>query len=181
MLQPGDPAPLFELPDSDLEIVALDQFRDRAAVVLYFYPKDHTPGCTMQAVEFSERLDDFEKAGAVVLGVSRDDVDSHGDFRDRHSLAVRLLSDADLEVSRAYGVVQIRSLPGPSGDGAGEGTVGVALARPPDAAAAAVRESVLRSTFLIDRKGVVREARYGVGARGHAEEMLARVKAMHRG
>ena len=176
MLQPGDPAPLFELPDSDLEIVALEQFRDRAAVVLYFYPKDHTPGCTMQAVEFSERLDDFEKAGAVVLGVSRDDVDSHGDFRDRHSLAVRLLSDADLEVSRAYGVVQRRVLAAPAETVEG----GIAASAAAGVVATPTRESVLRSTFLIDRKGVVREARYGVGARGHAEEMLARVKAMRR-
>lgn len=178
MLQPGDLAPLFELPDSDLEIVALGQFRHRAAVVLYFYPKDHTPGCTMQAVEFSERLDDFEKAGAVVLGVSRDDVDSHGDFRDRHSLAVRLLSDADLEVSRAYGVVQRRVIPAPAAAMADGAEVALAVAA--RAPAPPARESVLRSTFLIDRKGVVIEARYGVGARGHAEEMLARVKAMRR-
>jgi len=176
MLQPGDPAPLFELPDSDLEIVALEQFRDRAAVVLYFYPKDHTPGCTMQAVEFSERLDDFEKAGAVVLGVSRDEVDSHGDFRDRHSLAVRLLSDADLEVSRAYGVVQRRVLAPPADTGEGS----VAALAVAGVAPMPTRESVLRSTFLIDRKGVVREALYGVGARGNAEQMLARVKAMRR-
>ncbi|MFN7753003.1 MAG: peroxiredoxin [Pseudomonadota bacterium] len=179
MLQPGDPAPPFELPDADLEIVTLAQFRDRAAVVLYFYPKDHTPGCTMQAVEFSERMDDFERAGAVVLGVSRDDVDSHGDFRDRHSLAVRLLSDADLEVSRAYGVVQRRPLPVPAEAGSAVGVGSTAAVAP--ASAQAVRESVLRSTFVIDRKGVVREALYGVGARGHAEAMLARVKAMRRG
>jgi len=172
MLQPGDRAPTFELPDSDLEIVSLAQFRDRHAVVLYFYPKDHTPGCTMQAVEYSERLDDFERAGAVVLGVSRDDVGSHGDFRDRHGLAVRLLSDADLEVSRAYGVVQ-RRVPSPPDPGPLGGATVAAL--PLQA-----RESVLRSTFLIDRGGQVREACYGVSARGHAEQMLARVKALRR-
>ncbi len=156
MLQPGDTAPPFELPDADLEVVALEQFIGRSAVVLYFYPKDDTPGCTIEAVEFSERLDEFEKAGATVLGVSRDDVESHGCFRDRHGLAVRLLSDVDLEAARAYGVTQEKAVPGTDG-------------------VARTRTAVQRSTFLIDRAGIVRAALYGVGARGHAAEMLERV------
>ena len=161
MLQPGDRAPPFELPDADLEVVALDQFIGRCAIVLYFYPKDDTPGCTIEAVEFSERLDAFERAGATVLGVSRDDVESHGCFRDRHGLAVRLLSDVDLEAARAYGV---------------------AHERPVQAAVDAMRTrtAVQRSTFLIDRAGVVRAALYGVGARGHAADMLERVRAIGR-
>jgi peroxiredoxin Q/BCP len=156
MLQPGDTAPPFELPDADLEVVALEQFLGRSAVVLYFYPKDDTPGCTIEAVEFSERLDEFEKAGATVLGVSRDDVESHGCFRDRHGLAVRLLSDVDLEAARAYGVTQEKPVASPDG-------------------VARTRTAVQRSTFLIDRAGIVRAALYGVGARGHAAEMLERV------
>jgi thioredoxin-dependent peroxiredoxin len=156
MLQPGDTAPPFELPDADLEVVALEQFIGRSAVVLYFYPKDDTPGCTIEAVEFSERLDEFEKAGATVLGVSRDDVESHGCFRDRHGLAVRLLSDVDLDAARAYGVTQEK--PVASADGVPR-----------------TRTAVQRSTFLIDRAGIVRAALYGVGARGHAAEMLERV------
>ena len=159
MLQPGDRAPPFELPDADLEVVALDQFIGRWAVVLYFYPKDDTPGCTIEAVEFSERMEDFQRAGAAVLGVSRDDVESHGCFRDRHGLAVRLLSDVDLEVARAYGVTQEKPV---------EGAEGVAR----------TRTAVQRSTFLIDRSGIVRAALYGVGARGHAEEMLEKVKQL---
>jgi thioredoxin-dependent peroxiredoxin len=159
MLQPGDRAPPFELPDADLEVVFLDQFIGRCAVVLYFYPKDDTPGCTIEAVEFSERMDDFERAGATVLGVSRDDVESHGCFRDRHGLAVRLLSDVDLEVAHAYGVTQEKPV---------QGTDGVAR----------TRTAVQRSTFLIDRSGIVRVALYGVGARGHAAEMLDKVKEL---
>jgi peroxiredoxin len=159
MLQPGDTAPPFELPDADLEVVALEQFIGRSAVVLYFYPKDDTPGCTIEAVEFSERLDDFEKAGATVLGVSRDDVESHGCFRDRHGLAVRLLSDVDLDAAHAYGVTQEKAV---------AGTDGVQR----------TRTAVQRSTFLIDRDGIVRAALYGVGARGHAAEMLERVRQL---
>lgn len=159
MLQPGDRAPPFELPDADLELVALEQFIGRWAVVLYFYPKDDTPGCTIEAVEFSERMDDFQRAGAAVLGVSRDDVESHGCFRDRHGLAVRLLSDVDLEVAHVYGVTQEKPV---------EGADGVAR----------TRTAVQRSTFLIDRSGIVRAALYGVGARGHAAEMLEKVKEL---
>ncbi len=162
MLLPGDPAPSFELPDDDLEIVALEQFKGHRAVVLYFYPKDDTPGCTIEAVEFSERLDEFEKAGATVLGVSRDDVQSHGGFRDKHGLAVRLLSDVDLDAARAYGVTLEK--PVESADGT-----------------ARTRTAVQRSTFLIDRAGIVRAALYGVGARGHAAEMLERVRQLPRG
>jgi thioredoxin-dependent peroxiredoxin len=162
MLQPGDPAPSFELPDADLELVALEQHVGRNAIVLYFYPKDDTPGCTIEAVEFSERLDEFERAGAIVLGVSRDDVESHACFRDKHGLAVRLLSDADLDAARAYGVLQERPVEGA------------------EAGQPRTRTAVQRSTFLIDRAGVIREALYGVGARGHAAEMLERVKRLPR-
>ncbi|MFN7428088.1 MAG: peroxiredoxin [bacterium] len=159
MLQPGDRAPPFELPDADLEVVALEQFIGRCAVVLYFYPKDDTPGCTIEAVEFSERLDEFQQAGATVLGVSRDDVDSHGCFRDRHGLAVRLLSDVDLDAARAYGVTQEK--PVATLDGV-----------------VRTRTAVQRSSFLIDRTGIVRIAMYGVGARGHAADMLDRVRQL---
>ncbi|MBC7781789.1 MAG: peroxiredoxin [Proteobacteria bacterium] len=160
MLQPGDTAPPFELPDADLEVVSLDDFLGRQAIVLYFYTKDDTPGCTIEAIEFSEMLDDFEQAGATVLGVSRDDVESHGLFRDKHGLAVRLLSDADLDAARAYRVVQDRKIEN-------------AVAGQPQ-----TRTAVQRSTFLIDRAGIVREALYGVGARGHAAEMLKRVRRL---
>jgi peroxiredoxin Q/BCP len=107
-LNVGDAAPDFELPDADMNMVGLDEFRDRQNVVLYFYPKDDTPGCTMEAIDFSELEEDFSRVGAVVLGISMDDCVSHGAFRDKHGLSVQLLSDEDGEVCRRYGVLHDR-------------------------------------------------------------------------
>lgn len=155
-LNVGDPAPDFELPDADMNMVSLDQFRDQKTVVLYFYPKDDTPGCTMEAIDFSELEEDFSRAGAVVLGVSMDDCVSHGAFRDKHGLSVQLLSDEDGEACRRYGVLHDREIDGKH------------------------KICILRSTFVIDRKGVLRQAVYGVNPRGHAAEMLDIVKGMPR-
>ncbi|MGH8634268.1 MAG: peroxiredoxin, partial [Burkholderiales bacterium] len=88
-LQPGQPAPGFDLPDADMKMVSLDRFRNRRNVVLYFYPKDDTPGCTREAIEFSEMDDDFGALKTVVVGVSMDDCLSHGAFRDKHGLSVQ--------------------------------------------------------------------------------------------
>jgi peroxiredoxin Q/BCP len=149
MLQPGEPAPAFDLPDADMNVVSLDNFRNRQNVVLYFYPKDDTPGCTMEAIEFSDHESEFSKLNTVVLGVSMDDCLSHGEFRDKHGLCVQLLADADGEVCRRYGVLREKET-----DGGGR------------------RTCILRSTFIIDRKGVLRHALYGVNPRGHAGEVL---------
>src|SRR5689334_1280950 len=89
VLQPGQPAPSFDLADADLNIVSLDSFRHQKNVVLYFYPRDDTPGCTMEAIDFSELEDDFSRLSTVVLGVSMDDCMSHGAFRDKHGLCVQ--------------------------------------------------------------------------------------------
>lgn len=155
MLQAGDSAPEFTLPDADMEMVALGDFRGKHSVVLYFYSKDDAPGCTREAIDFSDRDDDFVEAGAVVLGVSRDDCLSHGDFRDKHGLSVRLLSDVDAEVCELYGVLQTREVEG------------------------VVRRGVVRSTFVIDRNGVLRHVLYGVKATGHAAEVLELVRELH--
>src|SRR5690606_26441223 len=117
-----------------------------------FYPKDDSPGCTREAIDFSDHENEFTELGAVVLGVSRDDCLSHGAFRDKHGLSVRLLSDADSEVCEKYGVLQEKDVEG------------------------ARRIAVLRSTFIIDRQGVLRHALYGVKAAGHADEVLALVR-----
>jgi peroxiredoxin Q/BCP len=154
MLQVGESAPAFDLPDGDLEMISLSSFRGKQHVVLYFYPKDDTPGCTIEAIDFSDLQDEFEKHHAVVLGVSMDDCISHGSFRDKHGLSVRLLADTEGDVCRQYGVLVERESEGRK------------------------RTSVLRSTFVIDREGVVRHALYGVNARGHAAEILALVKAL---
>jgi len=153
MLKAGDRAPDFSNPDADMNIVELSQFRGKT-LVLYFYVRDDTPGCTTEAIEFSELEDDFAKAGADVLGVSRDDCIKHGEFRDKHGISVRLLADKEGVACKAYGVLVNREVDG------------------------VMREGVLRSTFVIDRKGIVRHALYGVNAKGHAAEVLKLVKEL---
>ncbi len=107
----GEPAPDFEL-ESDLGgKVKLSDLKGKK-VVLYFYPKDNTSGCTMQAVNFQATLDKFEKAGYVVIGVSRDSLKSHTNFRNKQGLKFPLLSDADSEVSKLYGVLKMKSMYG---------------------------------------------------------------------
>lgn len=154
MLNIGDPAPDFELPDADMEVVSLSEFRGRSHVVLYFYPKDDTPGCTLEAIEFSELDDRFEKLQCVVLGVSMDDCVSHGHFRDKHGLTVRLLADTDGDVCRQYGVLQ---------DKENEGKHRIVVAR---------------STFIIDKSGLLRHAMSRVTPRHHAQAVLQIVKEL---
>jgi len=154
MLQPGQPAPGFDLPDADMNVVNLERFRNRRNVVLYFYPKDDTPGCTIEAIEFSEKEDGFDALKAVVLGVSMDDCLSHGAFRDKHGLSVQLLADAEGEVCRLYGVLHDKEIEGRK------------------------KTCIVRSTFIIDRKGVLKHALYGVTPRGHAQEILELLKGM---
>jgi len=154
MLQPGQPAPVFDLPDADMNVVNLERFRNRRNVVLYFYPKDDTPGCTIEAIEFSEKEDGFDAMKAVVLGVSMDDCLSHGAFRDKHGLSVQLLADAEGEVCRRYGVLHDKEIEGRK------------------------KTCIVRSTFIIDRKGVLKHALYGVTPRGHAQEILDLLKGM---
>jgi len=155
MLKVGQPAPAFDLPDADLNVVSLDGYKGTNNVVLYFYQKDHTPGCTIEAIDFSELQDAFLGLDTVVLGVSMDDCMSHGSFRDKHGLAVQLLADAEGEVCTKYGVLQEKEV-----DGKGK------------------KRCIIRSTFVIDKKGFVRHALYGVNARGHANEVLNLVKVL---
>lgn len=154
MVQAGEVAPGFELPDSEMELVRLADFAGRKTVVLYFYPKDDTPGCTIEAIDFSEHAEQFDALDTMVLGVSMDDCMSHGSFRDKHGLSVELLSDTEGEVCGRYGVLQEREVEGRK------------------------RVGIVRSTFIIDRDGVVRHALYHVNARGHVAEVLALVKQL---
>ena len=154
VLKPGQLAPTFDLPDADLNIVSLAEFRGSRNVVLYFYPRDGTPGCTMEAIDFSELEDEFKRFSAVVLGVSMDDCMSHGEFRDKHGLCVQLLADPDGEVCQRYGVLQEKEHEGRR------------------------RLGIVRSTFVIDRKGMLKHALYGVSARGHAAEVLGLVQGI---
>jgi peroxiredoxin Q/BCP len=155
MLEPGQPAPPFTLPDADMQVVSLSEFRGRKRVVLYFYPRDGTPGCILEASDFSDHEEHFVKHDCVILGVSRDDCLSHAAFRDKHGLSIGLLSDPEGEVCRSYGVLQEKDT--------GEGVR---------------RECLVRSTFIIDKKGVIRHAAYGVNPRGHAAEVFDVVRRL---
>ena len=149
----GSRAPAFSLPADDGGTVTLKSVAGKN-VVLYFYPKDDTPGCTTEAIAFSALRKKFEAAGAVVLGVSKDSVEKHCKFRDKHGLTVRLLSDEDGKMLEAYGVWGEKSLYGRKFMG------------------------ITRTTFLIDGKGVVRRVWPKVKVSGHAEEVLAAVKEL---
>jgi len=152
MLQPGDPAPPFALPDADMDRFHLENLKSKKKLVLYFYPKDDTPGCTMEALEFTDLQPEFEALGAEIIGISRDNCISHGAFRDKHGINVRLLADTEGEVCQAYGVWQERERQGEK------------------------RFGVVRSTFIIDEEGVIREALYDVKPKGHAAQVLALLK-----
>lgn len=152
MLEAGQTAPGFGLPDSDGAMVHLSEYRDDYNVVLYFYPRDDTPGCTIEANDFTRLQDSFAGSNTVVLGVSRDDIASHAAFRDKFGLTVRLLADSDGAVCDKYEVL---------GEPQEGGT-----------------RKLMRSTFVIDRNSVIRHALYGVKADGHAEQVLAMVREL---
>jgi len=151
-LTAGIEAPHFELPDADMETFALTSLRGIKNAVLYFYPKDDTPGCTMEANEFSELEDDFAKFDTVVIGISRDDCLSHASFRDKYGLSVLLLSDHEARVCKRYGVMQEKEVDGHK------------------------KHVIQRSTFVIDKHGKLLHALYGVHAHGHAKEVFNLIK-----
>ena len=152
-LQPGDKAPDFSLPSDQGETVGLADLSGRT-VVLYFYPKDDTSGCTSEAKAFTALQDQFDAAGAVVVGVSKDSVKSHGKFRQKHELSVRLGADVDGEVVQRYGVWVEKSMYGRKYMG------------------------IERATFLIDGSGVLRRIWRKVSVTGHAEEVLAAARGL---
>jgi len=112
MLSVGDKAPVFKLPDQDGDMVDLAELIGKKAIVLYFYPKDFTSGCTMEAHEFRDMHEQFQGGGAVVLGVSADDVATHKQFAVEHELPFRLLSDVDDKVRDIYGAWGLAHTPG---------------------------------------------------------------------
>ena len=154
-LQLGQPAPVFSLADADMESVDLLAFKGKKNVVLYFYPRDGTPGCTLQAIEFSDHEEEFARHDCVVLGVSPDDCISHAEFRDKHGLSVCLLADPEGEVCAQYGVREVKECDGVKKTG------------------------IVRATFVIDKKGLLRHALYGVNPRGHAMEVLQLIRKIN--
>ena len=157
MLKPGDLAPSCSLPDADMERASLERLVGARNLVIYFYPKDDTPGCTMEALEFTDLQPEFDAAETDVLGISKDTCTSHGAFRDKHGLTVRLLADTDGEACEAYGVWQEKEAHGER------------------------RMGILRSTFIVDKAGVVRHAIYDVKPKGHATQILELVRQVNGG
>jgi thioredoxin-dependent peroxiredoxin len=151
-LAPGDQAPDFTLPDADGHEVSLSSHRGQR-VIVYFYPAAMTPGCTKEACDFRDSLDDLNHAGLAVLGISPDQPAKLARFRDKENLNFPLLADPDHKVLKAYGAYGEKKLYGKT-------TVGV-----------------IRSTFVIDADGKIEQALYGVKATGHVARLRAGVGA----
>ena len=147
MLKPGDQAPeLTGLTDADIS-VSLASLRGQK-IILYFYPKDNSPGCTQEACAFRDYFRDFEGRGVVIIGVSPDNSTSHDKFKTKFDLPFSLLSDSNHEVAEAYGVWKEKSMYGRKFKG------------------------IERSTFVIDQKGKIESVYHKVKINGHAEELL---------
>jgi peroxiredoxin Q/BCP len=151
----GAKAPDFSLPDGDGKTVALEDFTGKI-LVIYFYPKDDTPGCTKEACDFRDNLARLKKAGAAVVGVSRDPVKSHAKFAAKFDLPFPLLSDEEGEMLKAYGVWQKKSFMGKTFMG------------------------IVRTTFLVDGGGIVRKVWEKVKVAGHVDEVLDAVRELKR-
>lgn len=152
MLEAGTKAPAFTLPDQDGSPVSLSGFAGKK-VVLYFYPKDSTPGCTRQACAFAAAYGEFERLGVPVIGVSKDSAASHRKFADKHSLPFLLLSDPELTAIQAYGVWQEKKLYGK------------------------VSMGVVRTTYIIDENGVIEKVMPKVKPDTNAAEILDYLKS----
>lgn len=153
MVEVGQPAPDFTLPDQHGQEVSLANLKG-SPVVLYFYPRDDTPGCTREACAFRDARTAYEKAGAKVVGVSPDGVKSHRKFADKYELPFTLVADTEKAVCQAYGVWQEKSMYGKTSMG------------------------VVRSTFVIDGDGVVRHVFPKVKVAGHSDAVLEAVRSL---
>ncbi|MFC7050642.1 thioredoxin-dependent thiol peroxidase [Emcibacter nanhaiensis] len=153
MLEVGQKAPDFSLPDETGDTVSLSDFQGKN-VVLYFYPKDSTPGCTTEAKDFTSLIDQFDAANTVVLGASRDSIKRHQNFIAKQDLKVKLLSDEEGTLCEDYTVWVLKKLYGREYMG------------------------IERATFLIDGEGVIRNIWRKVKVKGHAEEVLAAAKEL---
>jgi len=152
MLEVGKKAPSFKLKDQNGEVISLESFKGKN-VVLYFYPKDDTSGCTAEACNFRDEFPKFKKIDAVILGVSPDSVESHKKFAAKYKLPFSLLSDEKKEVSEKYGVWQEKSMYGKKYMG------------------------VVRTTFVIDEKGIIKKIFPKVKVEGHNTEVMEALKA----
>ena len=147
-MQTGDIAPAFSLPDQNGNMISSADFTGKK-IILYFYPKDNTPGCTRQACAFAGLFEEFKKRDIVVIGISKDSVESHRKFAEKHALPFILLADPELQAIKAYGVWQEKKLYGK------------------------VSMGVVRTTFIINEKGMIEKIMPKVKPDTNAAEILA--------
>lgn len=152
MLAAGQSAPVFITPDQNNNQVSLADFTGNKNIVLYFYPKDDTPGCTIEANQFTALADEFTALDTIIMGVSKDGCESHQAFIDKFNLKVVLLADISGSLCEQYGVWQEKEKNGIK------------------------KMGIVRSTFVINKKGEVAHAEYGVSPEGHAQAMLDIIK-----
>jgi peroxiredoxin Q/BCP len=153
MVKIGRKVAKFSLPATGDKTLSLDDFKG-SKLVIFFYPKDNTPGCTLEGQDFRDRYAQFQKAGTAILGVSRDSVKSHENFKAKHDFPFDLLSDADEELCRQFDVIHEKNMYGRKVMG------------------------VVRSTFLIDADGVLRQEWRKVRVKGHVDEVLEAAQSL---
>jgi peroxiredoxin len=154
MLEKNQTAPSFSSKNQDNQSVELSSFKGKNHVVLYFYPKDDTPGCTIEANDFTKLASEFASADTVIIGVSKDSCASHTDFINKFGLKLDLLADESGELCESYGVWQEKEKNGVK------------------------KMVILRSTFIITKDGILAEALYGVSHEGHAQAILEKVQQL---
>jgi peroxiredoxin len=154
MLEKKQLAPGFQALDQDNKVINLSDFSNDKNVVLYFYPKDDTPGCTIEARQFTALANEFAGLDTVIIGVSKDDCGSHRAFIDKYGLDVKLLADTDGKLCQSYGVWQEKEKNGEK------------------------KMGIVRSTFIINKDGILEDAVYGVTAEGHAHEILDKIRQL---
>jgi len=152
MLEANSSAPAFSAVDQNNNTVSLSDFSNTKNIVLYFYPKDDTPGCTIEANQFTALKNEFDQADTVILGVSKDNVESHCDFIGKYDLQISLLADIDGKLCEDYGVWQEKEKNGVK------------------------KMGIVRSTFIINKSGTLSSIEYGVNAEGHAQKVLSFIK-----
>jgi peroxiredoxin len=152
MLEKQQPAPMFRSLNQNNQLVSLTDYAGEKNIVLYFYPKDDTPGCTIEANDFTRLVDEFAALDTVVIGVSKDSSESHCDFINKFALKINLLADTSGELCENYDVWREREKNGVKS------------------------MAILRSTFIIDKEGVLADVAYGVNHEGHAQEVLEKIK-----
>lgn len=154
MLETKQTAPNFQCLNQNEESVQLDELVGKQTIVLYFYPKDNTPGCSTEAVEFTELLAEFNQLNTTILGVSKDSIERHQGFIDKKNIGFDLLADTEGKLCEDYGVWQEK------GSGANK------------------KMGIVRSTFIINIEGELDYVEYGVKAKGHAQKILEHIQAM---